>query len=666
MLVGTILLASAGEIKCVEVVRVVQPPVIDGVLSDSCWVKMKPVGGFVEIYPVEGGVPVGSTEVYIGYDEGNIYVGFRCYKVEDNPVVANSILRDSIEGDDAVMVMFDTFHDGRNCYLFGVNPLNTQVDGRVGKDGDVVDMGWDADWESSTNIDRSGWSAEMRIPLGVMQFKAGHGITWGVNFVRVDVMSNAIEPEVSGWMFTGSEPFRVARFGEAKFEQLEVPEVINVSPYVTMDNVGIGDFRAEVGGEVWRSFGQGYSITFTVNTTEMWVEADPKRLRIEPMGEERFSLPEKRRFFVGDNLIFWTPMEVLNTRRVEKIKYGLKVAGRAGEYGVTYFRVETEEPKNVYSLLGVERGFGKNLVVSWMDLKKSGVEDNHVMVVNASVGLPNEFRGCVCYSWNMGETEGNPYAMRMEMKRNTSKMWINTGYEMVAPYYQTEMGEVEGDRKGYWVEGGYNFRNLNIGRITPCVRYAKYTSYGGEFVSSMVDAGIEWIYRNGLGVGIGYLEDEEAMGMDYHEVLKMVYVTYNTGRWAPKVKVTYFRGKEAALNVFVRSKIGKKIAMEVECEGWVNSKNYNTKVGVIYQPTGNIRCGVFIEKNGEIQLNGGIIYGLKGGEKIYAILNQKGGERSFLFEILWPFGVGREKVSEYLKVSLKGGRRDEMRTCLFA
>ena len=66
-------------------------------------------------------------------------------------------------------VIFDSYHDRRTGYRFGVNPAGTKLDVYHFNDGDD-DGSWDARWDVATHIDSLGWTAEYRIPLSQLRF----------------------------------------------------------------------------------------------------------------------------------------------------------------------------------------------------------------------------------------------------------------------------------------------------------------------------------------------------------------------------------------------------------------------------------------------------------------------------------------------------------------
>ncbi|MEO0270782.1 MAG: hypothetical protein ABIM57_03380, partial [candidate division WOR-3 bacterium] len=83
-------------------------PEIDGVISPEEWGSFNPIIEFFEIQPEEGKVPPVKTECYIGYDNKNIYIAFKCY--DDMKTVRKTLTkRDEIAMDDMVIVFIDTY-----------------------------------------------------------------------------------------------------------------------------------------------------------------------------------------------------------------------------------------------------------------------------------------------------------------------------------------------------------------------------------------------------------------------------------------------------------------------------------------------------------------------------------------------------------------------------
>ena len=82
-----------------------------------------------------------------------------------------------------MLIVLDTFLDGRSGYVFAVNPSGTRFDGIVSAQGTDVNSNWDAVWEAHTATDGSGWSAEIRIPIKSVGFKPGLS-SWGMNIER--------------------------------------------------------------------------------------------------------------------------------------------------------------------------------------------------------------------------------------------------------------------------------------------------------------------------------------------------------------------------------------------------------------------------------------------------------------------------------------------------
>ncbi|MCX6554703.1 MAG: carbohydrate binding family 9 domain-containing protein, partial [Candidatus Aminicenantes bacterium] len=138
-------------------------PVIDGKLDEPLWQQATRFDNFITFKPDYGKPTSEKTTILMTYDRKYIYFAFDCQDSEPSMIKAAMAKRDGIDMDDWIGVVLDTFGDKQGGYLFEVNPLGVQMDGKINSDGNG-DASYDTVWESKGQIHKSGYSAEKAIP----------------------------------------------------------------------------------------------------------------------------------------------------------------------------------------------------------------------------------------------------------------------------------------------------------------------------------------------------------------------------------------------------------------------------------------------------------------------------------------------------------------------
>ena len=88
-----------------------------------------------------------KTEVYLGFDDEALYLGFRCFQKRTLYNCEPDTKRWSFQYEDHVAVYLDTHHDRRRSYCFAVSPLGIQRDEKQG------DLGWDGEWVAAAIVE---------------------------------------------------------------------------------------------------------------------------------------------------------------------------------------------------------------------------------------------------------------------------------------------------------------------------------------------------------------------------------------------------------------------------------------------------------------------------------------------------------------------------------
>jgi len=140
------------EIKVVEAQDEI---VLDGVLDEASWKMGVPARNFFQQFPADTSGAQAPTEIYMVYDEDYLYVGVKCYAKGDNHIV-NSLKRDyDFFGTDNISVLFDTYNDRTNAFLFGMNPYGVRREAIISNGGrqfgDFL-TSWDNKWFGEAKI----------------------------------------------------------------------------------------------------------------------------------------------------------------------------------------------------------------------------------------------------------------------------------------------------------------------------------------------------------------------------------------------------------------------------------------------------------------------------------------------------------------------------------
>jgi hypothetical protein len=343
--------------KAIVVPRVIQPPVVDGDLSDAVWADAALITDFTQLQPSPGRVPRQRTEVRVLFDSDYLYIGARMFDDEPERIVANQLAQgQTVIYDDHFQILLDPLDSGRRSYMFYINPNSVQRDGLAFGDS-AFNMNWDGIWHARGRIDTEGWSAEVAIPFRTLSFDPARE-NWGLTVLR----SVARTGETAAWSF---RDFRLTNDSLGQIQGirgLEQGTGLDVMPSLVLRERrdyqrGTAERRVEPSLDAFYRFTPSLIGALTLNTDFSATEVDDRQVNLT-----RFSLffPEKREFFLQDADIFEFADLQQNGRPFFSRTIGLsslgqpvdlvagaKLTGRIGPWNLGFLGVQQDEAGDV-------------------------------------------------------------------------------------------------------------------------------------------------------------------------------------------------------------------------------------------------------------------------------------------------------------------------------
>ena len=342
-------------------------PKIDGMLNDRAWDAGEWSGDYVEWSPNENTPPSQPTKLKILYDDKNLYVAFRCYDASPDKIVDRLSRRDGFDGD-WVEINIGSLGDLRTAYSFTLSVSGVQGDEYITNDGQNWDNTWNPIWFARTNIDKEGWTAEIRIPLSQIRFGNAKEQIWGIQSTRRFFRKE----ERSVWQRTPQNaPGWVSSFGELHgIKDLKSQRQLEIQPFTVLSQNELGtessnpliqnsetQLNAGVDGKL--GITNDLTLDFTINPDFGQVEADPSAIALD--GFQIF-FQERRPFFIENKNIFdYAFSSSVNGGRTfgfDNLFYSRRI-GRAPQGFPNLEEGEFSDQPNISTILGAAKFSGK-------------------------------------------------------------------------------------------------------------------------------------------------------------------------------------------------------------------------------------------------------------------------------------------------------------------
>jgi hypothetical protein len=511
-------------------------PTIDGRVDEPVWKGVEPHSTFIQQDPIEGEPASEKTEVRVLVGQGTVYVGIICYDSEPSKIIVSQSRRDaSLTDTDSVILVFDTFNDSQNGFVFGTNPLGIEYDGQVAGEGQTggtsfgsggqgvsgsqrggisaFNPNWDGDWTVRASITERGWEAELAIPLKTLRYATGPDRTWGFNVMRNIRRKN--EQVYLAAIPRGFDIYRVSL--AAKLTSLDLPgrRDIKLIPYAlgsankdyTLPDGDQLDRDAEVGVDLKWGINPNLTLDVTVNTDFAQVEADEEQVNLT-----RFDLffPEKRPFFLenASTFQFGSPqtIDIFFSRRIGlsglgasgvplDIPGGARLSGKVGPWRVGLLDIQTSSledgngrllaPDNNFAVMRVQREVGRSsygaIFVNRQATGSQAGDDNwnRSYGVDANLAITQNSRvfAFIAGTSTPGQT-GTDTAGRLYYDFRNNLWQVSGGYSQVGSRFNPEVGFLP--RRGYRRPEARLFLQYQpkrwewIRRISPHANYDAY------------------------------------------------------------------------------------------------------------------------------------------------------------------------------------------------
>lgn len=471
--------------RAMPAVRVTEAPDIDGDLSDAVWSRATASSDFVQFEPKQGEKATHRTEVKLLYDDTALYVSARMEQAGGWTAFNQRDMRRDFQTNecDQFSTILDTLGDGRNAFVFSVNPFGAQRDVQI-VDDELVEPNWDTLWRAATKRDEQGWSVELAIPWKSIRYGAP-GTTWGIQFFRRERGLN--EDTVWSPVPRNASPARMPYAGVVSDLEPPRPSLLSIQlrPYLIGRLEKVGDdpisLRPNGGGEVtWAPTGNQV-VDLTGNTDFAETDVDRRVVNLS-----RFSVffPERRQFFLESAGVFQAGFQGLlqpffsrqiglADGRSVPITAGARWVYRTVEQSAGALAVHTlptaDTNSSLFGLARYSRNVGEQsrlggMVVFRQDFEGPGGEANTnvVPVIDGFVRTgPVTFTATLMGSTTTTKSAGTKFGGAATVEARLQGNWGALGANAlgVTPDFEARTGFVgRGDIMGIGLNGGLDLR----------------------------------------------------------------------------------------------------------------------------------------------------------------------------------------------------------------
>jgi hypothetical protein len=348
----------------VRAVRLTEPLRVDGDLNEAVYASVPAMTGFYQMEPRWSEPASQKTEVWVFFDDKNLYAAARVWEDHPERMVLNEWRRDTtgIFQNEVVGFAFDTFHDKRNAIVLNVTALGARQDVQVTDERD-----WNSDWNPAwrTKVGRfaGGWTIELEMPFKSLRYKSEGEQVWGFNVHRNNRWKNELAylvPLPRAWQTAGLGRPSMA----PALVGIETPrsgKALDIKPFLisrlTTDRLAnpivSNDFKGDGGVDVKWAPTRALTADFTYRTDFAQAEADQAQTNLT-----RFSLffPEKREFFLENRgvftfggvgsqtpILFYSRQIGLSQGREVPVQGGGRLTGRIGTFNVGLLSIRQEQ-----------------------------------------------------------------------------------------------------------------------------------------------------------------------------------------------------------------------------------------------------------------------------------------------------------------------------------
>jgi hypothetical protein len=465
----------------VRAVRLERPLEIDGQLDEDVYDRVPGAGGFIQQEPREGDPATEQTDVWIFFDDRNLYVSARCWDSQPDRWVVNELRRDlnNITNNENFSVVLDTFYDRRNGFFFQTTPLGAVRDQTFTDEGNG-NTSWNTIWSVKAGRFEGGWSLEMAIPFKSLRYRGAGAQLWGINFRRMVKWKNEesyLTRMAAAW---GNQAvFHVSAAGN--LVGLETPAQsmnLEVKPYVasslTTNQASDDPFSNRFDGDIGLDFKYGVTRSLiadvTVNTDFAQIEEDVQQVNLT-----RFSLffPEKRDFFlegqglfafgsiVGASLsantggdvpiLFFSRRIGLSEGQAVPITVGGRLTGTVGKYGIGAMQIRTNDKPEAgaletdFTVLRLKRDVLRRsnvgLIVTHRTPDVDGGGSNQTLGLDANFAFFTNITFSTYYARTAGSSEnGDESSYRAKFEYAADRYGVSAEHLLVGDDFNPEVG----------------------------------------------------------------------------------------------------------------------------------------------------------------------------------------------------------------------------------
>lgn len=448
---------------------------IDGKLDEPQWQQAARLTGFSQFAPSDGAPAADSTEVLVWYSPTAIHLGVRAYESHGavQPTLAD---RDHIGAEDRMEFLCSTFNDGRQAFVFQVNPLGIQADGTLVESGAsnntgglgstsnasagraLPDLSADFVWQSKGLVTPFGYEVEVRIPFKSIRYQAAATQDWGFNVTR--------HVKHSGYDDSWAPASRAAAsfLGQSGtlvgLTDLYRGVVLDFNPEITQTasgaqrGAGYGYMldHTNMGANLRWGVTNNLTLNATVKPDFSQIEADAGQLSYDPRQALYFA--ERRPFFLDGIELFNVPNRLIYTRRIVQPTVASKLTGTVAGMNVAFLGAFDDPSTSLtggnhpaFAIVRGQRDLGRD---SRIGLLYTSREDGHGYNRVAGVDARMVFgRAYTASAQAAGSTTGSGTTRRagsagslwnLALDHNGRTSGLNYSIRAVDPEFQTQSG----------------------------------------------------------------------------------------------------------------------------------------------------------------------------------------------------------------------------------